>query len=48
MSAEAQQKLANEIAAKKKTFDRDADDLNTEAEQEDGKLMQAITVRWAA
>ena len=42
---EAQQKLNNEIAAKKKTFDRDADDLNAEVEQEDGKLMQDLTVK---
>ena len=43
MTPEAQQKLNNEIAAKKKTFDRDADDLNAEVEQEDGKLMQDLT-----
>ena len=43
MAAEAQQKLSNELAAKKKSFDRDADDLNTEVEQEDGKLMQDLT-----
>jgi len=45
MTPETQQRLANEIAAKKKTFDRDADDLNVEVEQEDGKLMQEITVK---
>jgi len=43
MAAEAQQKLNNELAAKKKSFDRDADDLNAEVEQEDGKLMQDLT-----
>ncbi len=45
MAAEAQQKLNNELAAKKKSFDRDADDLNAEVEQEDGKLMQDLTVK---
>ena len=45
MTAEAQQKLNNELAAKKKIFDRDADDLNTEVEQEDGKLMQDLSVK---
>jgi outer membrane protein len=45
MTPEAQQKLSNEIAAKKKTFDRDVDDLNAEVEQEDGRLMQDITVK---
>src|SRR5580765_2685449 len=45
MTAEAQQKLNNEIAAKKKTFDRDADDLNAEVEQEDGRLMQDLSVK---
>jgi len=45
MTPEAQQKLNNEIAAKKKTFDRDADDLNAEVEQEDGRLMQDLTVK---
>ena len=45
MTPEAQQKLNNEIAAKKKTFDRDADDLNAEVEQEDGKVMQDLTVK---
>lgn len=43
MAHEAQQKLTNELAAKKKSFDRDADDLNAEVEQEDGKLMQDLT-----
>ena len=45
MAAEAQQKLSNELASKKKSFDRDADDLNAEVEQEDGKLMQDLTVK---
>ena len=45
MTPEAQQKLNDEIAAKKKTFDRDADDLNAEVEQEDNKLMQDLTVK---
>jgi outer membrane protein len=43
MAHEAQQKFTNELAAKKKSFDRDADDLNAEVEQEDGKLMQDLT-----
>jgi outer membrane protein len=45
MTAEAQQKLNNELAAKKKSFDRDADDLNAEVEQVDNKLMQDLTVK---
>jgi outer membrane protein len=45
MTAEAQQKISNELAAKKKIFDRDADDLNTEVEQEDGRVMQDLTVK---
>jgi outer membrane protein len=46
-TADAQQKLNAEIAAKKKTFDRDAEDLNNEVEQEDGKLMQQISQKMA-
>ena len=45
--ADAQQKLNAEIAAKKKTFDRDAEDLNNEVEQEDGKLMQQVSQKMA-
>jgi outer membrane protein len=45
MTPEAQQKLSTELAAKKKAFDRDADDLNAEVEQEDGKLMQDLSVK---
>lgn len=45
MTAEAQQKLNNEMVAKKKSFDRDADDLNAEVEQEDGKLMQDLSAK---
>ena len=46
-TAEAQQKLNGDIAAKKKTFDRDAEDLNNEVEQEDGKLMEQISAKMA-
>ena len=46
-TAEAQQKLNADIAAKKKTFDRDAQDLNNEVEQEDGKLMEQISAKMA-
>ena len=46
-TADAQQKLNAEIAAKKKTFDRDAEDLNNEVEQEDGKLMQQVSQKMA-
>jgi outer membrane protein len=48
MNHEAQQKLNNELAAKKKSFDRDADDLNAEVEQEDGKVMQDLSVKMGA
>ncbi|MCX6626134.1 MAG: hypothetical protein NTW28_00695 [Candidatus Solibacter sp.] len=33
MTAEAQQKLNNEMATKKKSFDREADHLNAEVER---------------
>jgi outer membrane protein len=46
-TAEAQQKLNADIAAKKKTFDRDAEDLNNEVQQEDGKLMEQISGKMA-
>ena len=46
-TADAQQKLNNEIAAKKKTFDRDAEDMNNEVEQADGKLMDEISNKMA-
>ena len=46
-TVDAQQKLNNEIAAKKKTFDRDAEDLNNEVEQEDGKLMEQVSQKMA-
>ena len=43
MSAEMRQKLAEELAAKKKVFDRDAQDLNDDAQEADGKLMEEIS-----
>ena len=46
-TADAQQKLNAEMAAKKKTFDRDAEDLNNEVQQEDGKLMELISQKMA-
>jgi outer membrane protein len=48
MNAETRQKLADEMAAKKKTFDRDAQDLNDDAEAADGKLMQDISGKMGA
>ena len=44
-NAAEQQKLNADIAAKKKTFDRDAEDLNNEIEQQDNTLMQAISTK---
>lgn len=44
-NAVEQQKLNADIAAKKKTFDRDAEDLNNEIEQQDNNLMQAISAK---
>ncbi|MEO8596390.1 MAG: OmpH family outer membrane protein [Candidatus Solibacter sp.] len=43
--AAAQQQLNNEIAGKKKTFDRDAEDLNNEVEQEDSKRLQQLSTK---
>jgi outer membrane protein len=48
MSAEAQRKLSDEMAAKKKTFDRDAQDLNDDAEQEDAKIKDDINGKMGA
>jgi len=42
-NAAEQQKINADIAARKKTFDRDAEDLNNEIEQEDNKLMQQLS-----
>jgi len=44
-NAAEQQRLNADIAAKKKTFDRDAEDLNNEIEQQDNSLMQAISAK---
>lgn len=43
LSADARQKLADELAAKKKVFDRDAQDLTDDAEAADNTLMQEIS-----
>ena len=48
MSAETRQRTTEELAAKKKIFDRDAQDLNDDAEAEDGKLMQEISSKMGA
>ena len=48
LSAEARQKLSEEIAAKKKVFDRDAQDLTDDAEQADNQLMQDISAKMGA
>ena len=48
MTAEMRQKLSEEMAAKKKVFDRDAQDLNDDAEAADGQLMQEITGKMGA
>ncbi len=43
MNAETQRRLAEEIATKKKSLERDAQDLDDDAQQEDAKLMQDIS-----
>ena len=43
MSADAQKRLSDDIAVRKKALDRDAQDLDDDAQQEDAKLMQAIS-----
>jgi outer membrane protein len=42
MTAEARQKLQEDLVAKKKKYDRDLDDLNTEMEAENGRLFQEL------
>ena len=42
MSADVQKKLNEDLAAKKKKYDRDAEDLNTEMEAENNRLFQEI------
>jgi outer membrane protein len=48
LSADALQKLSAELAAKKKVFDRDAQDLTDDAQAADDQLMQSITGKMAA
>jgi outer membrane protein len=48
LSADARQKLAEELAAKKKIFDRDAQDLSDDAEAADNNLMQDISGKMGA
>ena len=48
LSADARQKLSEELAAKKKIFDRDAQDLSDDAEAADNNLMQDISGKMAA
>ena len=42
LSDDAKNKLARDIDAKTKTFQRDADELNADIEQENGRLMQDL------
>jgi outer membrane protein len=48
LTPEARQKLSEELAAKKKVFDRDAQDLNDDAEAADSQLMQEISGKMGA
>ena len=48
MSPEAQRKLSDEIAVRKKKLDRDAQDLNDAAEALDNRLMQDISGKMGA
>jgi outer membrane protein len=48
MTPETRQKLSEELAAKKKVFDRDAQDLSDDAEAADGRLMQDISGKMGA
>ena len=48
MTPDMRQKLSEEMAAKKKVFDRDAQDLNDDAAAADGQLMQEITGKMGA
>jgi outer membrane protein len=48
MTPQTRQQLSEEMAAKKKVFDRDAQDLNDDAEAADGQLMQEITGKMGA
>jgi Skp family chaperone for outer membrane proteins len=47
MSAAAQQKLNEDLGAKKKKYDRDLEDLNAEMEAENNRLFQEINGKFA-
>lgn len=48
MSPEARQRLADQIAVRKKKLERDLDDLNTDAQAEDNRLMQDVSAKMGA
>jgi outer membrane protein len=48
LTPEARQKLSDELTAKKKIFDRDAQDLSDDAQAADNQLMQDITGKMGA
>ncbi len=48
MSDDAKNKLARDIDSKTKTFQRDADELNADIEQENGRLMQDLGTKMQA
>jgi outer membrane protein len=48
MSPDARQKLAEEIATRKKKLEREMDDLNTDAQAEDSRLMQDVSTKMGA
>jgi outer membrane protein len=48
MTPEAVRKLSDEVASRKKKLERDLDDLNTDAEALDNRLMQDITGKMGA
>jgi outer membrane protein len=48
LTADARQRLSEELAAKKKVFDRDAQDLTDDAEAADNNLMQEISGKMGA
>ncbi len=47
MSAAAQQQLTEDLTAKKKKYDRDAEDLNAEMQTENDRLFQEINGKFA-
>jgi outer membrane protein len=48
MPPEPRQKLADEISLRKKKLQRDLDDLNTDAQAEDNRLMQDVSTKMGA